>query len=138
MSRLSAPLRFVRALPIESAHAFVQPFADRCFRLQTENFAGRIVHISDSAARIGDDDAFLDGVEDGLDKALFLRKAKEIVLDLLRPDAAKAPISLSRKPDFIFVRYCNRAAKAANAAISEHFCLPEFCAATKRVTCVLP
>ena len=55
--------RFRKRVPIQTADAIGQPLADGCFRIQTENFARGIVHIRDAPAGIGDDDSFLNGIE---------------------------------------------------------------------------
>ena len=89
MSRLIGPLELESASQSRSAHAFIEPFADRAFGIETEKFARGIVHVSDPAVSVGDDDSFLDGIETGLDQPFFLRETQQIILHLLRPDAAK-------------------------------------------------
>src|SRR5437867_3147502 len=76
--------------PIETAHALVEAFADRIAGINSKQIAGRIVEISDPAFRIGNDDSFLNGVEDGLEKTFLLRQSQEIILHLFRPDPAEA------------------------------------------------
>ena len=76
-------------VPIKSAHALSEALADRVFRFETKQFAGGVIHIRDAAFRIGDDDSFLNRVEDGLDQPLLLREPEEVILDLLRPHAPK-------------------------------------------------
>ena len=100
MSRLSAPADLRERVPIQAANAFVQPFADGCFRIQAKDFAGGVIQISDSPAGIGDDDSFLDGVENGLEKTFLLREAKEIILHLLRTDPPEPADQFFEKTGF--------------------------------------
>ena len=86
--------------PIKAAHAFVEPFADCILAFQSKQFAGRIVQISDAPVRIGHDDPFLDGVEDGLEETFLLREPQEIILHLLRPDAAESLDQFLKEPGF--------------------------------------
>ena len=79
-----------KRFPIEPPHLFVERFADRVFAVEPEDFAGGVIQIGDAAFRIGHDDPFLDGVENRLEKTFFLREAEQIILHLLRPDAAEA------------------------------------------------
>src|SRR6266853_1986847 len=54
--------------PIKTANSFVEPLAD-CFAwLESKYSTCCIVEVSDSAFRIGHDDAFLDGIENGFQK----------------------------------------------------------------------
>ena len=116
MSRLRAPA-ISKASPNPGRGPFIQPLADGCFRIQTEKFAGGIVHISDAPIGIGDDDSFLDGVEDRLEKTFLLREAEEIVLDLLRVDAPQASDQFFEKTGFHLCVIVTVLPKAANAAI---------------------
>ena len=75
--------------PIQTPDLFLEPLADRVFAIKTEDFAGGVVQVSHAALGIGDDDSFLDGIENGLEKSFFLRETKEIILHLLRPDPAE-------------------------------------------------
>jgi len=52
--------------------------------------AGGVVKISDSPFRIGNDDSFLDGIENRFEKTFLLREAQKIILHFLRPDLAEA------------------------------------------------
>ena len=76
--------------PIEPAHAFVEALADGLFRFEPEELARSVIHVGDATLRVGHNDAFLDRIEDRLDQSLLLRQLEEIILDVLRPDAAKA------------------------------------------------
>ena len=81
--------RLRERFPIESPHAFVESLADRLFRFKPKQFTGGVVHISDAALRVGHNNAFLDRVENRLDQSLFLCELEEIILHLLRTDAAE-------------------------------------------------
>src|SRR6478736_730894 len=81
---------FGECFPIEPAHLFLERFAHRVLSIQSEKFAGPVIQIGDAAVRIGDDDSFLNGVEDRLEKTFLLREAEEIVLHLLWPNPAEA------------------------------------------------
>ena len=61
--------------PIKPANAFVEPFSDDVYRLQSKPFAGRIVQISDPPIWIGHNDAFMDRIEDGFQKTFLLGQA---------------------------------------------------------------
>src|SRR3982074_1743289 len=78
-----------KSVPIQPANALVQTFAERILRFQSEQLAGGIVEVSDSALRIGDDDSFLDRVEKGFEKTFLLRQTQKIILHFLRPDLAE-------------------------------------------------
>ena len=81
------------------------------FAVESEDFAGGVIQVGDAAVGIGDDDSFLDGIEDRLEKTFLLREAKQIILHLLRADAAEAADQFFEKAGFHLVRYCNRTAK---------------------------
>src|ERR1700736_119081 len=84
---VAADCGFTReSVPIQPANALVQAFSERILCLQSEQLTGGIVEISDSALRIGDDDSFLDRVDDGFEKTFLLRQAQKIILHFLRPD----------------------------------------------------
>ena len=89
MSRLSAEFDCESAFQSRPRTCSSSRFADRVVAIETKDFAGGVVQIGDSAAGIGDDDSFLDGIENRLEKTLLLREAKEIILHLLRPDPAE-------------------------------------------------
>ena len=57
---------------------------------ETEKFAGSFVQVGDPAFRIGDDDSFLDRVENGLEKTFFLGEAQKIILHFTRIDLPEA------------------------------------------------
>ena len=84
-------------VPIQAANTLVQASSERIFRFQPEQLAGRVVQISDSTIRIGDDDSFLDGIENRLEKTFLLRQAQKIILHVLRPDFAEATDELLDK-----------------------------------------
>src|SRR5438552_6785775 len=84
------PAALRQRFPIETAHALVEAFADRIAGINSKQIAGRIVEISDPAFRIGNDDSFLNGVEDGLEKTFLLRQSQEIILHLFRPNPAES------------------------------------------------
>src|SRR5436305_15341802 len=67
-------------MPIQTTHPLIELFADRVFGVQPEKFTGAIIHISDFAAGIGDNNPFLDRVEDRLEKSFFLRQSQQIIL----------------------------------------------------------
>ena len=71
-------MRSERARPMQSS------------RVEAEEVAGGVVEEGDAALGVGDDDAFVDGVEDGLEKAFLAGEPQEVVLDFLRADAADA------------------------------------------------
>jgi hypothetical protein len=74
-------------LPIETTHAFVEPFANGVTGLETKQFARRTVEICDAPLRIRYDDSFLDRVENRFEKTFFLGQAQKIILHLLGADA---------------------------------------------------
>ncbi len=76
--------------PIETADALVEPFADCFAPMKPKQFANRIVEIGDAAFRIGDNDPFLDGVENRLEKTFLLCQAQKIILHLFRPNASES------------------------------------------------
>src|SRR6516164_751429 len=49
--------------PIETAYAFIEAFAERIVGIDAKQMASRVVQIGDSPFRIGDDDSFLDRIE---------------------------------------------------------------------------
>src|SRR5438874_5086780 len=77
-------------MPIQTTHPLVELLADRVLGVQSEKFTGALVHVSDFAAGIGHNDPFLDGVEDGFEESFFLRQSQQIILNIFRPDFAKA------------------------------------------------
>src|SRR3981081_3399236 len=98
---VAADCGFTReSVPIQPANALVQTFAERILRFQSEQLAGGIVEISDSALRIGDDDSFLDRVENGFEKTFLLRQAQKIILHIFRPNLAEATDQLLDKACF--------------------------------------
>ena len=101
MSRLTATSDFGKAIPNrvrEPAHRDVCRVSPP---LQAEKFAGGVVQISDSAFRVGHDDSFLDRIENRLEKTFLLGQLQKIILNVLRPDLPRRPISFSTKPAFI-------------------------------------
>ena len=83
-----------------AAYPFIEAFADRFLRLEAKQLARRLVEVSDAARRISHDDAFLDGVEDGLDQALFVRELEKVILHLLRAHASETLDQLSENTGF--------------------------------------
>ena len=75
---------------INAATLQIELLADRVLGVQSEKFTGALVHVSDFAAGIGHNDPFLDGVEDGFEESFFLRQSQQIILNIFRPDFAKA------------------------------------------------
>src|ERR1700694_5608938 len=74
---IAADRAFTReSVPIQPANALVQTFSERILRFQSEQLAGGVVEISDSAFRIGNDDSFLDRVENGFEKTFFLTQTQ--------------------------------------------------------------
>src|SRR5206468_10099240 len=51
--------------PVETADALVETFPDGFARSKPKQIAGRIIEVSHAACRIGHDDAFLNGIENG-------------------------------------------------------------------------
>src|SRR5438067_1294913 len=80
-----------KRVPIQTAHPLIQTFADRIVRIQTEQLAGRIIEISDSAFRIGNDDSLLDRIENGFEKTFLLCETQKIILHFLGTNLAEAP-----------------------------------------------
>ena len=94
--------RLGKSVPIQAAHSFVQPFADRVLAFESKQFAGGLVHVGDAPVRIGDDDAFLNGVENGFEKSFFLRQPDQVILHFLGPDTAEASDQFFQKTRFHF------------------------------------
>ena len=103
-------------IPVETAHAFVEPFPNRLVRLEAEELAGRVIHVSDPAIRVRDDDPFLDRVEDGLDEPFFLGELEQVILNVLRPDPAEAFDQLIEKTGLHRVQ-SNRSRRAGPATV---------------------
>ena len=59
-----------------------------------------IVEVSDPGFRVGDDDAFLDGIEHGFQETFLLRQAQKIILHVFRPDAAETLDQFFKKARF--------------------------------------
>src|SRR5205823_7794754 len=64
------------------------------------SFASCIVQIRNPAFRVGDNDAFLDGIENCLEETFLLRQAQKIILHLLRPDAPESLDEFLQKTGF--------------------------------------
>ena len=94
------PAALSERAPVQASNAFAQLFADGIGPIQAEQFTGGIVQVSDSTARIGDDDSFLDGVKNGFEKAFLLGQAQEIILDIFRADPAEPTDKLFDKARF--------------------------------------
>src|SRR4029077_7784706 len=58
---------------------------------ESEQFAGRIIEVSDTSIRIGDNDSFLNRIENRFEKSFLLRQAEKIILHLLGSDFAEPP-----------------------------------------------
>jgi len=86
--------------PIKTADPFIQPFADRFACLQPKYSTCCIVEVSDPGFRVGDDDAFLDGIEHGFQETFLLRQAQKIILHVFRPDAAETLDKFFQKARF--------------------------------------
>src|SRR4051812_42522038 len=99
-------LRLGEQFPIKTADSFIQPFTDRISSLQSEKLAGSVIQVSDPPLRVGDDDPFLDRVENGLDEPLFLGKLKEIILDVLGADSPEAFDQLVEKTGLHGIAEC--------------------------------
>src|SRR6266536_2074506 len=76
--------------PIETTDAVIEPFPDGVARAEPKQLAGRIIKVSNAASRIGHNDAFLNGVENGLEEAFLLRQTQKIILHLFRPNASES------------------------------------------------
>ncbi len=74
----SPAMRSERARPMQSSRS--RPKRPHAASLRKEIFP----------CGIGDDDAFVDGVEDGLEEALLAGEPQQVILDFLRPDAPDA------------------------------------------------
>ena len=90
MSRLSAASDCESAFQSRPRTCSLERFANRVFAVEPEDFAGCVIQIGDPPFRIGHDDPFLDRIENRLEKTFLLREAEQIVLHLLRTDAAEA------------------------------------------------
>ena len=98
---VAADRAFAReSVPIQPANPLVQTFAERIFRFQSEQLASRVVQVSDSTLRIGNDDPFLDRIENCFEKTFLLRQTQKIILHFLRPDFAEATDQFFNKPGF--------------------------------------
>ena len=85
MSRLTRIVRAGERRPVQPAHLLVERLPEGSFLDQPEKIARRVVEVRDPPARIGDDDALLDGVEDGFEKPFFAHHAQQVPLGLVRP-----------------------------------------------------
>ncbi len=83
-------VRLREGLPIEPADLFLERFADRLVAVEAEDVAGRVVEIGNAPLGVGHDDPFLDGIENRLEETFLLGEAEQIILHLLRSDAAEA------------------------------------------------
>src|SRR5437660_10754796 len=95
--------RLGKSVPIQAAHSFVQPFADRILAFQSKQFAGCLIYVGDAPVRIGDDDTFLDGVENDFEKSFFLCETDQVILHLLGTDPPEALDQLFKKMRFHLV-----------------------------------
>jgi len=76
--------------PVEAGDALGEGASHAIVAGEAEELAGGVVEEGDIAQGVGDDDALVDGVEDGLEEALFACETQEVVLDFLGADAADA------------------------------------------------
>ena len=81
---------FGELLPLEAANKFGEGLSDGGFVVGGEEFTGGAIEVTDPALQIGDDHAFVDGVEDGFEEAFFIGEAEEAALDFFGPDAGDA------------------------------------------------
>src|SRR6266404_6699741 len=95
--------RLRKSVPIQASNSFVQPLADRVLAFEAKQFAGRLIQVGDAAVRIGDDDAFLNGVENGFEKSFFLRETDQVILHVLGANPPEAPDQFFKKTRFHFV-----------------------------------
>ena len=76
--------------PAQSADVFGQRTAEGGGGVESKEESGGIVHVNDRAGGVGDDDAFADGVEDGLEETFVAGQFDEEGFDVFRLDAAEA------------------------------------------------
>src|SRR5207244_7272981 len=94
------PATLRQRFPIETLDTFVERFADGIRRLQSKQSASCVVQIRDPAVRIGNDDAFLDSIENRFQKTLLLGQAQKIILHLFRADAPEPLDKFFKKTGF--------------------------------------
>ena len=76
--------------PVETPDTLSQQPPLAIFSFQPEKPAGRIVHVADQAFHVGNNYAFLDGIEDGLQKTSLVSKPEKVILYVLRSDPANS------------------------------------------------
>src|SRR5438067_1319050 len=94
------PTASSQRMPIQTTYPLVELLADRILGVQSEKLTGAVVHVSDFAAGIGDNDSFLDRIEDGFEKSFFLRQSQQIILNIFRLNLAEPTDQFFEKAGF--------------------------------------
>ena len=97
--------------PAESADVFGQGASKRGGGIEAEEEPGGIIHVDDRAGGVGDDDAFADGVENGLEEAFVAGQFDEEGFDVFRLNPAEAGEKFVEEGAFHF-RGCGPGFKA--------------------------
>ena len=77
-------------VPLEAADKFGDGLSDGGIVFGGKELASGTIGVIDLALEIGDDHAFVDGVEDGFEEAFFIGEPEEATLDFFGADAGDA------------------------------------------------